>query len=54
LIVNHPKDICQKLRLGQKAFINYNEAVLSIVGFETEESFIRGKNPYAQSPSQIR
>ena len=41
LIVNHPKDIAKQLHVGQKAHINYTEAALSVVGFESEKEYLQ-------------
>jgi hypothetical protein len=44
LIVNHPKDIAKQLRIGQRAHVNYTEAALTVVGFESEKDYLENQN----------
>ena len=43
LIVNHPgQNLGKNLQIGHRAHINYNEAVLTVTGFESESQYLLG------------
>ena len=42
--MNHPRDIAKQLSIGQRAHINYTEAALTVVGFESERHYLENQN----------
>ena len=44
LKVNHPQDIAKQLNIGQRAHINYTEAALTVIGFESEKQYLKDES----------